>query len=62
MSSSATAMVTEVRAEFIIGTIIFLVRWFTRWITKIWGWDDLFSLSAWIFFALLYSMEEYLGK
>jgi hypothetical protein len=57
-----TEMLTEVRVEYVIGTVCFLARWFCRWKTRKWWWDDLFALSAWVWFTLIYSMEEYLGK
>lgn len=52
----------ECRAEYAVGTIIFIFRWATRGKMRIWKLDDWFSISAWIFFTLIYAMVEYLGK
>ena len=27
-----------------------------------WGWEDFFSVSAWVFFTLIYAMVEFLGE
>ncbi|KAI0161795.1 hypothetical protein GGR52DRAFT_140104 [Hypoxylon sp. FL1284] len=55
-------MLIEVRTEYTVGTLCFIARWFCRWKTARWWWDDAFSLSAWVWFTLLYSMMEYLVK
>ena len=61
----ATGTVIECRAEYAVGTAIFAVRWFARWKTtgfKGYLWDELFTVSAWTFFTLIYAMVEFLGR
>ncbi|KAI1853650.1 hypothetical protein JX266_001634 [Neoarthrinium moseri] len=60
MPNAVTQMLTEVRTEYVIGTAIFVIRLFCKWKTRKWWWDDAFAVSAWVWFTLLYSMEEYL--
>ncbi|KAF2640460.1 hypothetical protein P280DRAFT_543151 [Massarina eburnea CBS 473.64] len=56
-----SSVLTECRSEYAIGTLIFIVRWATRGKMRTWKLDDWFSISAWMFFTLLYSMVEYLS-
>jgi hypothetical protein len=58
----ATDTQTECRVEYVIGTIIFILRWATRGKLRIWKLDDWFSVSAWVFFTMIYAMVEYLCK
>jgi hypothetical protein len=58
----ATETQTECRAEYVVGTIIFMLRWGTRGKLRIWKLDDWFSISAWVFFTMIYAMVEYLCK
>ncbi|KAH6616291.1 hypothetical protein C7974DRAFT_416442 [Boeremia exigua] len=60
----ANETVIECRAEYVIGTAIFALRWFARWKTT--GFrgfllDELFAFSAWTFFTLIYAMVEFLA-
>lgn len=60
-----SAVVVEGRAEYVVGTVIFLLRWFTRWKTvnlKDVMWDEFFAVSAWVFSTLLFAMVEFLCK
>jgi hypothetical protein len=58
----ATETQIECRAEYVVGTLIFILRWATRGKLKIWKLDDWFSISAWVFFTIIYAMVEYLCK
>ncbi|ETS84554.1 hypothetical protein PFICI_02579 [Pestalotiopsis fici W106-1] len=47
----------ECRAEYAIGTLIFILRWFAQWRVRgalSWSWIDWFSISAWFWFTSLY--------
>jgi hypothetical protein len=58
----ATETQIECRAEYAIGSIIFILRWATRGKMRMWKLDDWFSVSAWVFFTLIQAMVEYLCK
>lgn len=54
----------ESRTEFAVGSLIFILRWLTRWRTaglSQWYVDDWFSISAWVSYAVLIAMVEFLG-
>lgn len=59
-SEMATETQIECRVEYVVGTAIFILRWFTRAKLRMWKLDDYFSISAWTFFTLIYAMVEYL--
>ncbi|EAT78478.2 hypothetical protein SNOG_14241 [Parastagonospora nodorum SN15] len=57
----ATETQIECRAEYAIGTGIFMLRWATRAKMRLWELGDWFSVSAWVFFTIIYAMVEYLS-
>lgn len=55
----------EVRVDYGIGTCIFLLRWFVTARRLGWsafGWSEIWSLVAWIFFTALYVTLEFIGE
>ncbi|KAF2998054.1 hypothetical protein E8E14_005407 [Neopestalotiopsis sp. 37M] len=54
----------ECRAEYTVGTLIFVLRWFAQWRVRgtfSWSWIDWFSISAWFWFTSLYIELEVIG-
>jgi hypothetical protein len=63
--SMAASSLTECWCEYAAGSVLLILRWITRCRTvgfRNWTWDDWFSVSAWVFFTLLYTMVEYIGN
>jgi hypothetical protein len=51
----------ECRAEYVLGTMIFVIRWATRAKLRIWKFDGWLVVSAWVFFTVIYARVGYLG-
>lgn len=55
----------ECRAQYGVGVSLLALRWFTRWKTvgsvRHWQLDDFFSVMAFVFYTILYSLQEFMG-
>lgn len=55
----------ECRAEYAVGTFIFILQWMVQWRKngfRGWSWGDFMSISAWLFFTVLYAELETISK
>ncbi|KAJ5038616.1 hypothetical protein J3E74DRAFT_433816 [Bipolaris maydis] len=55
------AILIECRVEYAVGSAIILLRFFARWKIAGWRgfyWDDFFAFSSWVFFTMIYAMEQ----
>ena len=55
----------ECRADYAVGTFIFMLRWFVQWKRagfRSWSWGEAMSICAWFFFTVLYAELEVIGN